>query len=187
MLKILINGLAGVIKGTRSVTNGAKSILDQATVLANKTQETERSAEFAEKNYHMGLFLKTQHLLMPKHNDKLRFSDDGQRMRYLFFIFGAIDQLSKTVKDDDDKQMWAETSMLAHATITYPVDEAIAACKMYGRTGDSELDMAGERGFYAMNTFILASVERATKEEFNLSTTEMYDVVTRYTKMPGSV
>jgi len=168
MFKIL-TGIASYVVG------GAKNVLEQSNQKFNENDE-----EYAEKNYHLSLFLQTQRQMMPTEGNKFIFKNDDQRRRYINFIFGAIDQLSRTIKGEERRQIWAETSMLAHATLTYPVDDALSACQVYGQTGNSELHTAGERGFNAMNTYILASVGRASKEEFSRSSTEMYDVVSQY-------
>lgn len=164
--------MTGII---RFVTGGVKNMLDQSNQKVNESDE-----EYAEKNYHLSLFLQTQQLLMRTDGNKVIFNNDDQRSRYINFVFGAIDQLSRTIKGEERREIWAETAMLAHATLTYPVDDALSACKVYGQTGNSELHTAGERGFYAMNTYILASAGRASKEEFSRSSTEMHDVVTQY-------
>lgn len=172
MIRIIIAIITGII---RFVTGGVRNVLEQSTQKVNESDE-----EYAEKNYHLSLFLQTQQIMMQTDGNKIIFKNDGQRSRYINFVFGAIDQLSRTIKGEERREIWAETSMLAHATLTFPVDDALSACKVYGQAGSSELHTAGERGFYAMNTYILASVGRASKEEFSRSSTEMYDVVTQY-------
>jgi hypothetical protein len=129
----------------------------------------------------LSLFLEVQQLILCKGGNYIKFKDVSQKQRYLHFIFGAIDELSSTVKDKEKQQMWAEITMLAHAKLLYGIDEAILACESYGRTGNEELHSAGEKGYFAMNNFLLAAIGKISKEDFvRNSTMEMYDVVTQY-------
>lgn len=96
MIRIIIAIITGII---RFLVGGTKNVLDQSNQKGNESDD-----EYAEKNYHLSLFLQTQRLMMQNVDNKVFFKNDGQRNRYINFIFGAIDQLSRTIKGDERRK-----------------------------------------------------------------------------------
>lgn len=133
--------------------------------------------EFEEKHRHLELFLHAQELLLVRGRQKPAFANDREKLRYLHFVLGAIDQLSRTVKDEERSELWAMTTSMARAVLLFPAEEAMRYVYSYGQTGDLELRTAGEKGWKAMHTYILNAVGKASKDDFRKSCTELFYVV----------
>lgn len=137
-------------------------------------------SEFEEKNTHLGLFLQAQEMLLNMGGTKPSFRNEAEKLRYLHFVLGAVDQLSRTIKDEERSEFWGMTTSLARAALLFGVDgvdDAIRHLESYGQTGDPELHKAGERGWQAMRTYILRVVEKAPQEDFQKSCAELFRVV----------
>lgn len=167
-----------LIVGARRVFGGTKRAWQKAKALANEgTDSLADDPEFEEKNKHLGLFLQAQEMLLTMDETSLSFSNEGEKIRYLHFVLGAIDQLSRTIKDEQRQELWSTTTSLARAALLFGVDDAVKHLDSYGRSGDSELHKAGERGWQAMRTYILNVVGKASDDDFRKSCLELFLVV----------
>jgi len=138
--------------------------------------------EFNEKHRHLELFLEIQEPLLTSCQGGLLFTDEMQRFRYFHFVLGAIDQLSRTIKDKGRSELWAMGTSIGRELALFSEGDAekytgTKYIDSYGRTDYPELYSAGKRGWYAMRTYILYAVGKVTKGEFLKSCTELSYVV----------
>lgn len=167
-----------LIVGAKTVFGGAKRSWQKAKALANEGDGgLADDPEFEEKNTHLGLFLQAQEMLLNMGGTKLSFRDEAEKLRYLHFVLGAVDQLSRTIKDEERRELWGMTTSLARIMLLFGVDDAMRHFESYSQTGDLELHKAGERGWQAMRTYILSAVGKASQEDFQKSCTELFWVV----------
>jgi len=167
----------------------------------NGDKATQWDSEFEQKDNHLNLFLQAQEILITMGQGEPKFNDKREKLRYLHFMFGAIDQLSRTIKDDKRAELWwtitstARASLIlgvndafsekkrnghtddAEASLQRGVDDAFSEWERYGNTDDTELMDAGKRGYFAMQTYILNAIGKCTPEEFRQSCTELFSVV----------
>lgn len=136
-----------------------------------------KDPEFDEKHRHLDLFMQSQELLLLLGGSKPSFASEREKLRYMHFVFGAIDQLSRTIKNEERSELWSMTTSLARAALLFGVDDAMSHVEIYGRSGDSELHSAGERGWRAMHTYIRSAIGKASEEDFRMSCTELAAVV----------
>jgi hypothetical protein len=167
-----------MIIGARTVFGSAKRSWQKANMLADRKAEGgANDPEFDEKHEHLDLFLHTQELLLSIGSNTPTFVNEREKLRYLHFVFGAIDQLSRTIEDEERAELWAMTTSMARAVLLFGLDDAMEHLKSYGRTGDAELHEAGGRGWQAMHTYILNSVGKASRDGFQKSCAELFTVV----------
>ena len=167
-----------LIVGAKNVFGGAKRSAQKAKVLANEGAESlADDPEFEEKNKHLGLFLQAQEMLLAVGGTSPSFVNEREKLRYLHFVLGAIDQLSRTINDEQRQELWSTTTSVARAALLFGVEDAIKHLDSYGRSGDPELHRAGERGWQAMRTYILNAVGKASEDDFTKSCMELFRVV----------
>jgi len=145
--------------------------------LANKKDnDIAEDPEFDEKHRHLRLFLDAQELVLTTGGMAPLFKSEKEKLRYLHFVFGAIDQLSRTIKDEGRSELWFWIASIVQELSLFPFLGG-KHYESYGQTGDLELHKAGERGWNAMRTYILSAVGKASKSEFRKSCTELFYVV----------
>lgn len=167
-----------MILGARRSFGGATALWKKAKALADeKDKEITEDTEFDEKHRHFRLFLDAQELMLAMGGKKPSFANEREKLRYLHFVLGAIDQLSRTIKDEERSGLWSWTASTAQAILLFPALEATKHYVSYGRTGDPELHRAGERGWNAMRMYILSAVGKASESDFQKSCTELFYVV----------
>lgn len=135
--------------------------------------------EFEEKNRHMNLFLQAQELPVSMGKREPSFENKREKLKYVHFMAGAADQLSRTIKEEERAQAWWMTPSMLHASFQLGMDEAMDELTRYGRTDDAELKDAGKRGYFAMQTYMLSAVGKRSPDEFSKSCTELFAVVHR--------
>ena len=133
--------------------------------------------EFDEKHRHLRLFLDAQKLILTAGGMAPSFSSEREKLRYFHFVLGAVDQLSRTIKDEERSELWSYTASIAQAILLFPALEGTKHYMSYGQTGDPELHKAGERGWNAMRTYILNAIGKASENDFRKSCTELFYVV----------
>lgn len=180
MAKIMFLGvvvaLAVVIFVVRRLLSGSKKVWAAAKVTADQIGEPESNFDpvFQERNQHLDQFLIIQRALFSGGEDKPRFKSERERLLYVNFVLGAVDQLSRTINDEEKSQMWFFSTALAQASLVCPVDDAIDSCRNYGQTGDPDLQEAGRRGWVAMQTYIMNCLGKVSSEDFKASCMQMY-------------
>lgn len=108
---------------------------------------------------------------------KITFADGKQKLRYLYFMLGAVDKLSNIIGNKPIRNTWAMGTMLSEASLLYAHADAMLHLENYGCNQDNEFSLSGRKGWGAMCTFLVAGDEGQDKEEFIQSTLEMYAVV----------
>lgn len=110
-------------------------------------------------------------------NNKLSFNCGLEKIRYLYFVLGAINALSNTIRDTNSNELYWHTTSIARATILYGVDDAIEIMSEYGTQTNQALLEASKRGYYAMQDFINHISDKSSSETATRSSMEMYKVV----------
>ena len=124
--------------------------------------------EFNEKNYHMKNFRMTQELLVSGGMDTIPFSNEKAKMKYLHFMVGAIDQLSRTISDDKRSEEWFYLQSLAIGVGIFQPEVMEKHISSYGRP-DGEFYDIGQKGWEAMRIYIMSSTGEVSEEEFQKS------------------
>ena len=124
--------------------------------------------EFDEKNYHFENFKLAQQLLVSGGKENIDFKDEKAKLKYLHFMVGAIDQLSRTINDSERSEQWFYLQSLAVGANLYQPSELEQHISSYGNSS-SDLYEVGQKGWEAMNTYILSSVGEKSNEEFTIS------------------
>jgi hypothetical protein len=141
-------------------------------------------AEFGLFNAHFQKFLDLQHLLLTHGDLRVEFENDQEKMRYLYFITGAADRLSRSIEKTDCAQMWWASTSLAQGTVLLGDREtAFEELKRYGNETNKPLFDAGQMGWEAMSLYVKGVVPEATtedKERFSWSGAMLTKVVRDY-------
>lgn len=167
-----------LIIGAKTVLCGAKRTWQKAMTMADeKIDHSIDDPEFSEMYRHLNLFLRAQEFLLTMGEARLSFANEREKLRYFHFVLGAIDQLSRRIKDERRAELWGMTTYMARAAVLFGAQDAVRHLESYGRSGDDELHKAGERGWMAMRTYILSAVGKASEEDFQKSCTELIAVV----------
>lgn len=140
-------------------------------------------SEFSFFNAHFQRFLDLQHLLLTHGEKKVQFFHEQEMLRYLYFIIGAADRLSRGI-DSDRAQVWWGAIGLAQGTVLLK-DKATAfeELKRYGDESNIELYDAGKAGWEAMGHYVKGAVPDASPEAteaFTYSGAMMTKVVRGY-------
>lgn len=133
--------------------------------------------EFNEKYYFLDLFMRVQKVLFFGSDQPNFLHSEKEKLRYLHFVIGAIDQLGQTIKDEALSEQWWTVAPMGYAVGLWGVDDALKNLESYGRSGDPELDNAGMRGAQAMRTCILNSIGEVPIHEYKISCMELWAVV----------
>jgi len=100
-----------MILGARRCFGGATALWKKAKALVDeKDKEITEDNEFDEKHRHFRLFLDAQELMLAMAVKKPSFANEREKLRYLHFVLGAIDQLSRTIKDEERSGSWSWTA-----------------------------------------------------------------------------
>ncbi len=132
----------------------------------NSTKVTDE--EFDEKYHHFENFKLAQQLLVSGGKENIDFKDEKAKLKYLHFMVGAIDQLSRTINDSERSEQWFYLQSLAVGANLYLPSELEQHISSYGNP-NSDLYEIGQKGWEAMNTYILSSVGEKSNEEFKIS------------------
>jgi len=132
----------------------------------NNTKATDK--EFDEKNHHFESFKLAQQLLVSGGKDSIDFKDEKAKLKYLHFMVGAIDQLSRTINDSERSEQWFYLQSLAVGANLYSPNDLEQHISSYGNP-NSDLYEIGQKGWEAMNIYILSSVGEKSSEEFTIS------------------
>lgn len=126
--------------------------------------------EFDEKNYHFNNFKLAQQMLVSDGKGGVAFQDEKAKLKYLHFMVGAIDQLSRTINDSERSEQWFYLQSLAIGANNnlYSPSELEQHISGYGNP-NSDLYEIGQKGWEAMNTYILSSVGEKSSEEWKIS------------------
>jgi uncharacterized membrane protein len=145
-------------------------ILTIQRVFRKKKANTEGVAdkEFDEKNHHFENFKLAQQLLVSGRQNDIYFKNEKAKLKYLHFMMGAIDQLSRTISDPKRSELWFHLQSLAVGANLYSPDELERHLSNYGNP-NSDMYEIGQKGWEAMNTYILSAVGKKSSEEFQIS------------------
>lgn len=138
--------------------------------------------EFEDVNYHLQCFLDLQHLLLaigPREHDVIEFYSEQEKLRYLHFIMGAADKLSRVIEDELRATMWSGSVGLAQAKVTVGNGKAIEHLQGYGNPANTELFEAGKTGWEAMNEYIAFKNKQRDDNAFQVSGLLLYKTVRR--------
>ncbi|WP_267220898.1 hypothetical protein [Dyella silvae] len=138
--------------------------------LLNKTRrvnfDKENDSEFAFFNGHFQNFLNLQHLMLTTGKDVVEFDDDQQKLRYLYFILGAADRLSRGMQDQHKAHVWWGGVGIAQGTVLFnDHKKAFAELKRYGDASNAELYNAGQKGWEALGIYYQAMSKDKTPED----------------------
>ena len=133
--------------------------------------------EFDRKYLLLESFLTVQEMLLRGGESKVSFADEKEKTRYIHFVFGAIDQLSRTIKDEKRSELWGMTTSIGRATVLFGIDEALDHVESFGRTGDDSIEAATKSGWTAMRNFILALNGKVSKEDDLKNSLSLFKVV----------
>jgi hypothetical protein len=133
-------------------------------------------AELAEKDYVLELFLIAQKALIGGAGIPGGLRTDLERSKYLHFVVGAIDQLSHTIKDKSNADLWWTTNALGHAVGVFGA-AAEQWLEKYGDPDNVTLFQSSSRGAEAMRTFIMVSTDAVSEQDYKSSCLEMFKVV----------
>lgn len=118
---LIIFLLVLVIIGGRRVFGGAKGLWKKAKAMADEKESSlAEDPELDEKYRHLNLFLRAQELLLTMGGTKkLSLTNEKEKLRYLHFVLGAIDQLSRTIRDQERRELWI-TNIDSSRNHTFP-------------------------------------------------------------------
>jgi hypothetical protein len=130
-----------------------------------KATKPDKDPEFDKKNLILQRFLMIQELPLGEGKPQALFTDEQEKARYIHFVFGAIDLLSRTIKDEKRSELWAMTTSMGRAAILFGIDEALNHVESFGRTDNKSLEAASKSGWDAMRIFLLGLNDKASKED----------------------
>jgi hypothetical protein len=129
------------------------------------TPKSDNDPEFDKKNLILQRFLMIQELPLGEGKPQALFTDEQEKARYIHFVFGAIDLLSRTIKDEKRSELWAMTTSMGRAAVLFGIDEALNHVESFGRTDNKSLEAASKSGWDAMRIFLLGLNDKASKED----------------------
>ena len=125
--------------------------------------------EFELFNGHLQRFLDFQHLALTMGKEKVEFYDGREGMRYLYFIMGAADRLSRGIEKSDRAQVWWGSVCIAQGSMLLGKLRAFEELKRYGDPSNAELYSAGQSGWEAMGGYFkFLSSKKAVEDEKDL-------------------
>ena len=145
----------------------------------NKTTTPVRSGdpEFDRKNLILKNFLMTQELLLGEGKPHASFANEQEKTRYIHFVFGAIDLLSRTIKDENRSYLWGMATSQGRAAVLFGIDEALDQVESYGHTDDTSLEAASKSGRVAMHNFILGLNGKIPQEDLTKNSLSLFKIV----------
>lgn len=167
-----------IIVGIRNISEGAKHSWKKAKKLAEQDESNKKiDPEMDEAHEHLDFFIEIQeHSLAPR-TGVVEFHNNEERLRYFFFIVGSIKRLSHEIKSKENSERWLGNNAIAKAVHLFGPDDAMKHFQGYIDNSNPYLDSISERGWKAMEVYMLARIDKATKEEFIQASTELHMVV----------
>lgn len=163
-----------VIAGIKSIARTANKSWETAKAVASEQTE---DTEFKQKTDFLDHFLGVQQLLLRDLDGRLRLESPREKLKYVHFVWGAADILSKSIKDEKRAEAWCYTTMVVRANMVIGMDDVLSELDCYGKPADAELMDAGRRGYFAMHKFILKAVGKCSEEDFRRACTELLAVL----------
>lgn len=163
-----------VIAGIKSIARAANRTWETAKAVASEQTE---DTEFKQKTYFLDHFLEAQELLLRGHDGRLQLDSPREKLKYVHFVWGAVDMLSKSIKDEKRAEEWCYMTMVVRAGMVMGMDDAIQELDRYGKPIDTELMNAGKRGYFAMHKIVLKAIGKCSDEDFRHACTELLAVL----------
>lgn len=112
-------------------------------------------SEYAFQSSHLQVFLDLQHVMLTMGSPQVEFQNDGEKCRYLSFILGAADRLSRTIDDDMKAHIWFSAVGLPQGYELFKdKTKAIDAMEEYGDPSNPQRFNAGKTGWEAMGIYM---------------------------------
>lgn len=113
------------------------------------------NSEYAFQSNHLQVFLDLQHVMLTMGDSQVTFQEEGEKWRYLSFILGAADRLSRTIEDDDKAHIWfAGVGLPQGYELFKNKTKAIDALEAYGDPSNPQRFNAGKTGWEAMGIYM---------------------------------
>lgn len=171
-----------IIAGIKSIARTANKSWEKAKAVASEQTE---DTEFKQKTDFLDHFLEAQQLLLRGLDGRLQFDNLREKLKYVHFVWGAADMLSKSIRDEKRAETWCYVTMIARAGMVIGIDDAMNELDRYGKPADTELMDAGKRGYFAMHKFILNAIGKCSDEEFRHACMELFAVLRLPDKVVG--
>lgn len=183
LIAVLVFGAIIIIAGIKSIARAANKSWETAKAVASEQTE---DTEFKRKTDFLDHFLDAQHLLLRGLDGRLQLGSPREKLKYVHFVWGAADMLSKSIEDEKRAEAWCYMTMVARASMVMGMDDAINELDRYGKPTDTELMDAGRRGYFAMHKFILKAIGKCSEEDFRHSCTELLAVLRNWSGKAGA-
>lgn len=187
MVKLLIVIVAFVaiivIAGIKSIAQAANRSWEKAKIV---TSEQTEDTEFEQKTNFLDHFLDAQQLLLRGLDGRLQLDSPREKLKYVHFVWGAADMLSKSIKDEKRAEEWCYMTMIVRASMVMGMDDAINELDRYGKPADTELMDAGKRGYFAMHKFILKAIGKCSDQDFRHACTELLAILRNFSDNAGA-
>jgi len=147
------------------------------------TFDRDLESEYALQSSHLQHFLDMQHIMLTMGSPQVEFRSEEEKWRYLSFILGAADRLSRTIDDDDKAHIWFAGLGIPQAYALFKNQEkAIDAVLTYGDQSKPMHFNAGKSGWDAMGIYMekLAKESEEDKKALEHSSLMLTKVVRGY-------
>lgn len=130
-----------------------------------------------ETNSHFNQFLTGQELFAKTILGAPEQLTPNRQLRYLHFVFGAADRLSREIPDCEAQEVWHFSCCYAHARAMQGDARAMEVVETYGQSGDHALDNAAELGWHTMSADLAYGRSNLSRDDYSRSCTALFAAI----------
>ena len=130
-----------------------------------------------ETNSYFNRFLTGQELFVKPTLGAPEQLSPARKLRYLHFVFGAADRLSREIPDCEAQEVWHFSCCYVHARAMQGDARAMEVVETYGQSGDHALDNAAELGWHTMSAHLAYGRGNISRDDYSRSCTALFAAI----------